>query len=283
MSAASPQWRRDGRDWPNRDASRFVRAAGLPMHVQVLGDGPSVLLLHGAGRFTVVAPDLPGHGFSGLPAASRMSLPGVSRAVAAMLRELDIAPDLVVGHSAGAAIAARMVLDGRIAPRAMMSLNGALLPPRRAQRLYPAAAKLLANTPIMPWLFSMQAANADTVGRLLANTGSRIDADGMRFYGRLFGFRSHVAGALRLMAQWDLGALDLAALALPVTLVAGATDRMIPPDVARQLQALLPQARVIMLPGLGHLAHEEEPRRIAELIGEMADAAGLAPRQAVPA
>ncbi len=64
----------DGADWPNRDASRFVRSGRLLWHVQVLGDGPDLLLLHGtgasthsvaalarrlAGRFRVIAPDLP--------------------------------------------------------------------------------------------------------------------------------------------------------------------------------------------------------------------------------
>ena len=75
-------WERDGRDWPNREASRFVEAGGLRWHVQQMGRGPVLLLLHGTGAsthswrallpllaksFTVVAPDLPGHGFTATP------------------------------------------------------------------------------------------------------------------------------------------------------------------------------------------------------------------------
>ena len=79
-------------DWPNRTASRYVEAGGLRWHVQSLGDtGPVILLLHGTGaathswaglapllatRFRVVAPDLPGHGFSGAAVGAGMSLPG---------------------------------------------------------------------------------------------------------------------------------------------------------------------------------------------------------------
>ena len=44
-----PIWERDGRDWPNREASRFVKAAGLRWHVQVAGEGPVILLVHGTG------------------------------------------------------------------------------------------------------------------------------------------------------------------------------------------------------------------------------------------
>ena len=50
--ARGPNWERDGRDWPNREASRFVHAAGLRWHVQVMGSGPVVLLLHGTGAAT---------------------------------------------------------------------------------------------------------------------------------------------------------------------------------------------------------------------------------------
>ena len=42
-----PVWSRDGRDWPNREASRFVEAGGLRWHVQVAGQGP-VLQVRGA-------------------------------------------------------------------------------------------------------------------------------------------------------------------------------------------------------------------------------------------
>jgi magnesium chelatase accessory protein len=98
-----PVWERDGRDWPNREASRFVRAAGLRWHVQVMGQGPALLLAHGtaatthswralapllATRFTVVAPDLPGHGFTEAPPAVSLTVPGMACALAELLDTL---------------------------------------------------------------------------------------------------------------------------------------------------------------------------------------------------
>ncbi|MEM7746067.1 MAG: alpha/beta fold hydrolase, partial [Pseudomonadota bacterium] len=121
MNAPAPRaWNRDGRDWPNREASVFVRTGGVAWHVQRMGSGPRLLLLHGTGgathswrgllpaladRFDVVAPDLPGHGFSSMGMAS---LPGMAGAVRDLLATLDVAPEYIVGHSAGAAIALRL-------------------------------------------------------------------------------------------------------------------------------------------------------------------------------
>ncbi|MGI3776617.1 MAG: alpha/beta fold hydrolase BchO [Janthinobacterium lividum] len=284
---AAPRWDVAGRDWPNRAHSRFVDAGGLRWHVQVLGEGPVLLLLHGTGaathswralapllarRFTVVAPDLPGHGFTSAPPAEGMSLPGMARSVAALLAALHLRPVLVAGHSAGAAVAAQMTIDSLIAPAAIMSLNGALLPlPARESVLFPAAARLLASLPVLPWIVSRQATQP-LVDRMLAGTGSRLDPRDARLYARLFAEPRHVAAALRMMARWDLNAFDIARLRVPLTLVAGERDGMIPPNAARQVASLLPGACLVLLPGLGHLAHEEDPGRIAALLDEMADA-----------
>lgn len=74
-----------------------------------------------------------------------------------------------------------------------------------------------------------------------------------------------------MMANWDLQALarDLPRLLTPVRLVVGANDRAIPPAQAHRVLSLLPQhplTSVTALPGLGHLAHEERPDLVAQLV-----------------
>src|SRR6201999_1714447 len=81
-----------------------------------------------AEHFTVVAPDLPGHAFTGALPSERMSLSGMSTCVAALLRHVQVDPSIVVGHSAGVAIAVWMSLEQLITPAGLVSLNGALLP-----------------------------------------------------------------------------------------------------------------------------------------------------------
>jgi len=282
-----PFWEWDGRNWPNSQVSRFPRAGGMAFHVQRMGAGPAVLLLHGTGAAThswrgvlpllaeqadVLAVDLPGHGFSGQPPASQMGLPGMAAQVAALLEAEGMRPDIIIGHSAGAAIAIRMALDGRVCPRHIVSLNGALLPlGGMAGQIFSPMARMLVGLPFVPSLVAWRAADRATVEKLLADTGSRLDAQGLELYARLFRRPGHVAGTLAMMAAWGLPAFvrDLPRLATPLTLVSALGDRTIRPDTARRVREKLPAARLVEWPGLGHLAHEENPQLLAKLIADL--------------
>lgn len=292
-------WERDGHDWPHREASQFICAGGLRWHVQRFAcqalatpsGPPLILLLHGTGASThswrglaprlaqqaeVLSLDLPGHGFTsaqnGEITGHTLSLPGMAQALAALLAHLAVAPTLVVGHSAGAAIAVRMCLDHLIAPRHLIGLNAALLPlGGLAGRFFSPVAKLMAATPLVPRLFAWQAADPSVLQRLIDSTGSQLDPTGLALYGRLVRNASHAAGALGMMAHWDLDALaqDLPRLRTPISLVVGAGDRTVPPAQAVQVMTRLAAAAkgsLHTLPGLGHLAHEERPDLMSPLV-----------------
>ncbi|MGL6043863.1 MAG: alpha/beta fold hydrolase BchO, partial [Sandaracinobacteroides sp.] len=279
----SLDWARDGSDWPNRQASRFVQAGGLRWHVQEEGVGPTILLLHGTGAAThswrnlwslllphgrLIAPDLPGHGFTARPAD--LSLNGMAAAVSALLDQLAISPDIVIGHSAGAAVAARMALDGRIAPGLLVGIGGALEPfPGPAAFLFPAMAKLLLLNPIAPQLFTMTAGMPGEARRFLArSTGSVVDAEGARLYGRLFRNSAHVAATLAMMSSWDLVPLarDLPKLVPELLLIHGTKDNAVPARVSVDVANQVDRGRSVLLPGLGHLPHEEDAAAVATVL-----------------
>jgi magnesium chelatase accessory protein len=292
-------WIKDGHDWPHRHASRFVQAAGLQWHVQTFaavqpsgsGPAPLVLLIHGTGssthswrglipllqsRFDVLAVDLPGHGFTDMPDGHarphQLSLPGMGAALKSLLQVLGAEPALLIGHSAGAAIAVRLCLDGLASVRMVISLNGALLPLGGwAGQLFSPLAKLMAAVPLVPKLFSWRANDPAVLKKLIDSTGSRLDETGMKLYGRLVASPGHAKGVLGMMANWDLDALghDLPRLRTPLLLLAGSNDRTVAPMHAEQIKARLPSALrqpVIYLPGLGHLAHEEQPAAVAQVV-----------------
>lgn len=275
--------------WPWRQHSRqVVTADGLRWHLQhwpaPAAGAPLALLLHGTGasahswrtlapllatRFELLVPDLPGHAYTDTPPAQPLDLPAVAAALDALLRQLGARPALLVGHSAGAAVALQMVLSGAAAPRLVVSINGALLPLGGvAGRLFLPLARALAGNPLVVPAFAAWAAWPPVTRRLLDGTGSRIDAVGERCYTQLVSDPRHAAGALRLMASWDLQALaaQLPALRVPLQLQVGLNDRTLPPSHADRVRALLPQAQRVDLPGLGHLAHEEDAAAVAAAI-----------------
>lgn len=274
-------------DWPNRSASRFVQAGAMRWHVQIMGDGPTALLLHGTGaathsfrdlapllarRFRLIVPDLPGHGYSDSPPGIGLSMPNMSTLLKTLLTTLNVEPSFAAGHSAGAAILVRMCLDGLIAPRGIASLNGALLPLYGLPgRVFSPLAKLLARTEIAPQLFSLSASRS-AVTRLLRDTGSHLDQRGIDLYARLARQPRHVSAALSMMAHWDLDrlAIELPDLHTPLLCLVGGNDATIPPSQAVTVTQRVSGASRVEIAGLGHLAHEERPRLFAALLSRAA-------------
>ncbi|MEM0923560.1 MAG: alpha/beta fold hydrolase BchO [Pseudomonadota bacterium] len=280
-------WERDGQVWPHREASQFLRAGRTEWHVQIMGpeDAPGCLLLHGTGaashswrglmpllarRFRVIAPDLPGHGFSRAASMMQLSLSGMAQEVDALLTALNTRPGLGIGHSAGAPIMARMALDGLASPERIIAVNGAFLPFQGlAAQIFPGIAKALIWNPFLPHMVAWSAAmDPAAAGRLLRSTGSAIEAEGIELYHLLFQSRVHVQSTLNMMARWDLDRLaaDLPRFSIPTTLLIAEQDQTIPPADQQKAADLIPGAEILTLPGLGHLAHEEAPEQVAELV-----------------
>ena len=296
-------WNREGRDWPHREASRFVEAGGLRWHVQRFsrtgelareaGAAPLALLLHGTGasshswypmlpwlqpHFDLLLFDLPGHAYTGMASPWQGSLPGMSQAVHGLLETLNARPTVIVGHSAGAALGARLCLDGHASPEVLVSINGAFLPlGGLAGVLFPPVAKLMAALPFAPGFVARRATDRQAIERLVKGTGSVLDSAGMALYAKLVSNPGHVAGALAMMANWDLRPLlrDLPRLKPQLALIVADQDLAVPPSQAQQVRAMLPPHRVLLarLSGLGHLAHEEQPGQVAALCIEAAVAA----------
>ncbi len=289
-----PDWATDGKDWPNRETSRFVRAGGYEWHLQQMGQGPVCLLIHGTGaathswrdvmpllakHYTVVAMDLPGHGFT-KGSGKSPTLEGMANSVAALLDELKLTPDVIVGHSAGVAIAAQLLLDHKWpenhkgAP--LIGFTPALMPfPGLAAKIFPSLAKMLFTNPFVAIIFSRMAGAPGQTAKFLARaTGSKIDAAGAKYYTRLFSKSGHCDGAIRMMANWRLEVLGarLGNLASPALLVSAGKDAAIPKTAVTQAAALIPGCETREMAGLGHLAHEEDPAQAVKIITEFAKA-----------
>ncbi len=278
-------WAAHAAHWPLAGHSQFLNAGGIRWHVQRLGQGPVMLLLHGTGsgsfswrglmpllaqHFTLVAPDLPGHAFTSRGPEGALSLPGMSEGLRALMLQMDLSPEVIVGHSAGAAIAAHMALQhSRMEHCTLIGLNPAWLPlPGVASWLFGPAAKLAAVNPLSAWATAKMAARPGAIAQWVARTGSTLDAQGLDLYTRVLSDAGHVHGVLSMMAAWRIKPLAarLHELRAPVDMAIGAQDQTVPPALAKQACGLIPQAQVWLQPGLGHLAHEEDPVGTAQQI-----------------
>ena len=289
MSGRYPDWATDGNDWPNRETSSFVRAGGYEWHVQQMGSGPVCLMIHGTGaathswrdlmpllatRYTVVAMDLPGHGFTkGM--GQRPTLEGMATSVGVLLDQLYVTPDLIVGHSAGVAIAGQLLLD-RKWQIPLIGFTPALMPfPGLAAKIFPSLAKMLFTNPFVAIIFSRMAQAPGQTAKFLARaTGSKIDAAGAKYYTRLFSKSGHCDGAIRMMANWRLEGLAarLGNLTSPVLLASAAKDAAIPKAAVMQAAAFIQGCETQEMEALGHLAHEEDSAQAAKIITEFARA-----------
>ena len=167
-------------------------------------------------------------------------------------------------------------------PGGVIGINAALGKFRGvAGWLFPLMAKVLAFNPFSANMFTATA-NASSVGKLIKGTGSELDPDAEALYLRLAQDRGHVDATLSMMAQWDLDGLleALPSIDLPVLLITGSRDSAVPPETSVQAAGRLPHARVVDLDGLGHLAHEEAPERVAAEITAWLDR--QRPRQTAP-
>jgi len=273
--------------WPLSVTSQFVTIDNIDFHVQISGTGPDILLLHGAGasshsfygmatklaeNYRVICPDLPGQGFTTLLPPEQVGLRAFSEYLRALLAQLGVAPQWIVGHSAGSALAAQLALDLPQQPLGLLCINAAFKPfGAMAAPFFSGAARWLANSRWLPKALASPTLRWRATASMLSDTGSHVSPLSSRCYGALLAQPDHIAGTLRMMAGWDLPPLlrrlsDIDAL---VWLVACEGDRTIPPIRSTSVAHHFARCRTVRVPALGHLGHEESPDAFVDLVHQL--------------
>lgn len=268
-------------DWPFRAQARHRRVS--PHDWWVIDTGPRaapvLLLLHGAGgsghsfralipllsqEYRLIVPDLPGQGCTRAGGMRRLGLDAMAEDLTRLCQSEGWTPHVVIGHSAGAAIALRMAellpVQGVVGINAALgTFDGA------AGVMFPLMARALAATPFVGSVVSRLWGQPATVRKLLAGTGSPLDKAGQDQYLALVRDADHVSGTLGMMAQWRLEGLmtRLPALTTPVLLIASEGDRAVPANVSRDAVAHMTKATFSQIAGYGHLVHEEAPEAVS--------------------
>lgn len=250
---------------------------------------PLVVFLHGAGLdhtvwallarwfahrgCGVLAPDLPGHGRSeGEPLAS---IGAMADFTAALITAAGARNATIVGHSMGSLVALETAVRhpdkvaalGLIAAAAAMPVSPDLL--EAAQANAPAAVDMVSI-----WGYGVAAG----IGGSLA-PGAWMLGAGRRLLERA---RPGVLFKdLFACNAYRDGFKSAAKVAVPAILVLGERDLMTPAKAGRELAAALPDARVVMLKGAGHMLMSERPDEVLAALRGLAK--GYAPSGRKPA
>ncbi len=248
-----------------------------------MGAGEDALLLHGAGAsahsyaplvnhfqslIRMFVPDLTGHGFTKSP-KGRARLPDVARDLGNLLVSESVTPQLVIGHSAGGAIALEMTRRGLIAPERIVILNGALEDFKGAAGVvFPMLAKMLVLNPLTGMFLSSGPQSMSQARSVIRSTGSELADAQLKPYAHLIGRKSHIDGALGMMAQWSLADLNkaLPQITTPTLFIHGAKDSAVDVSVAKRAAKAMPNAELVVIENAGHLAHEEAPEEVTHHI-----------------
>ena len=279
-------------NWPLRELSKSVSVGKLDWHVQVAGPRhtpkglvkPIALLLHGTGSSAhswaelipalatthwVIAPDLPGHGFTISHQSEPLSLTLITHMLAELLHALEIEQiDTLVGHSAGATLGLQYSLLYP-APKRILGLNPSLvsLPSFYHSFLAP-LINPIATSSFVSSLIADFLPYTSMIDKLLDSTNSRLNGIQRERYKLLFKEKNHINGSLNFMAATDIPNLLAHAheIKSQLTFLVAKQDSWVRKDeLLAVIQRNFPQARVIQEDG-GHLFHEANPDTALALI-----------------
>jgi magnesium chelatase accessory protein len=272
-------------DWPNREHSRIISVGDLDWHVQLNGKGPVVLLLHGTGSSThswsdlipllenhaqVLVPDLPGHAFTLGAKLDDLKLDEIARSLQLLIDQLRIeAPTIVVGHSAGAPLAIRFALAAAKQPKLVIALNPSFIPPPAVYTSF--FGPLLGPITRSSTLSSLLASFSPSLGmvdKLLDSTNTILPESRRVYYRKLFERSDHVRGSMNFMAAADIQKVLTEADLYQGKLICvlGKQDAWIPvKPLEKIVRDYFPAAEILKWEG-GHIMHELEPRKVAQLI-----------------
>ena len=273
--------------------SLFAEIGGLRVHYKTAGSGaPGMVLLHGFGASlfswrevmqplgafgTVVAFDRPAFGLSErpMPGDWRGDNPyGPERQVGltvGLMDRLHMDEAVLVGHSAGGRIAALTALRYPQRVRALVLVAPAV----GAGSGRPEWLKPLLRTPQMrrlgPLLVrSISSSGPDTI-RLAWHDPERITKEIMAGYSKPL----QVEDWDRALWEYTISqrAEDLVPrlqeMRVPVMVITGDDDRIVPPDHSADLVNRLPDARLVVIPQCGHLPHEERPNEFMDAVADL--------------
>jgi pimeloyl-ACP methyl ester carboxylesterase len=270
---------------------QFVTVHGHRRAYVKVGSGPALLLLHGLGcdhttwapvidalarRYTVIAPDLLGHGLSAKPRAD-YSVGGYANGMRDLVTLLGIDKVTVVGHSFGGGVAMQFAYQfPERTERLILVASGGL-----GAEVTPAIRAV--TTPGFHQVMGLLTLPGvrhvgKTALQVLALTGHKATRDLDEVAEIYDSFkdpdaRAAIRHVVRAVVDWRGQIVTMAdraylTQAMPMAVIWGRDDQVIPVKHAGNAAALAPDARVEVIPDSGHFPHKDHPQRFARVVHE---------------
>jgi pimeloyl-ACP methyl ester carboxylesterase len=272
---------------------RQVTIHGHQVGYRMAGDGPALLLMHGiagsseawrevmpalAARYTVIAPDLIGHGQSAKPVGD-YSLGAYASAMRDLLHVLGVARATIVGQSFGGGVAMQLAYQHpECCERLVLVDSGGF---GREVTWLLRFLTLPGSEYLMPVLFpSMVRRRGNELLRLLQQHGIRMARLGEMWnsYASLTESANRQSVVRTIRSVIDPGgqvvnAMDKLYLAqeIPTLIVWGEDDTIIPVSHAYAAHLALPGSRLEIIAGSGHFPHVEAPNKFLDVLTDFLD------------
>lgn len=307
---AATEWRAASRERAAVAAfppeGRFVEVGGRRVHAVTRGAGPDLVLIHGAsgstrdmtfglvprleGRYRVTAFDRPGLGYTdrARPELDRLfSHEGESpREQADLLRaaarELGIWRPIVLGHSLGGAVALAWALGDPEGTAAVVDVAGVALPwPGALDLLYRINGSILGGSLLPPLIVAFAGRRVLAAALAAIFDPDPVPAGYVEHFGPAMALRRR---SVRANARQVNGlrphiveqSRHYGALALPLEIVHGEADIIVPPTIhSLPLSRIVPGARLALLPDIGHMPHHAAPEEVVAAVDRARARAGL--------
>lgn len=277
---------------------RILEVEGKRIHAHVQGEGPDLVLIHGASGNTrdftfalvdrlaqdyrVIAFDRPGLGWS-----DSLGRDGISPSMQAALLQkaadqLGVRRPIVLGHSYGGAVALAWGLTDTPDVAALVVVSGATMPwPGGLGPYYAVTGSRLGAATVIPVItaFASERQTAGVVEAIFAPDApppGYADYVGIGLTMRRETLRNNAVQVTNLRPHVVRMAEAYPRLSMPVEILHGTADDVVPHDIhALPLSTLLPDGNLVLIDGAGHMPHHTHPEAVIAAIHRAAQRAGL--------
>ena len=272
--------------------SWFTTVDGVRIHFQEAGNenAPPLILIHGfissnliwsdvllplaMAGFRVIAPDLPGYGYSDKPSDGEYTIESQARAVLGLMGRLEIDKATIVGASYGGAVAATMALDYPQRVERLVLIGAVTNDEPKKKMLLRISRLPVIGDIVTPLFLGSRWVLRRRTEQMYRRLGRPIDEHKLEARHHLLATANVHRAMVRTARRWSASRIqrDAKFISQPTMLIWGEDDTHIPIEEAFRLRDEIPNNRLVVFRNCGHLPPTESPEQFVAAVGEFCKA-----------